>query len=404
MPRGPQHQLPARKCERRIRRRALALARWGRRRGHSKGRTARALGLAVRTLLHWGRLCASRLRMRGRPLQRGTVEQRNRALATLARLGPHTGLPCLRALHPELARAELVHMQRRFRRAWRRRHSGWMNRLRWSAPGTVWAMDFTQPDAAIDGQSTRVLFVRDLASGCTLLARPCKSESSEVTVNALTGLFAVFGPPLVLKSDNGSAFASGEVQLLLAQNSVIPLFSPPYWPRYNGSCERGLGWLKVRARHLYELAAQPGTWSSSDLQRASTVGNLLSRPWGWDKPTPGQAWNARMPITREQRQALVKLREARLADFCAAEVGLNSSPAEALRAPRITNTGTIRPGAGGQKPPPPGPADDARILSKHERASLERKATASALVDLGFLCYRRKRFTPPVTPGKRAIK
>lgn len=343
-------------------------------------------------------------RNRGRPLQRGTIEQRNRALDTLVKLGPHAGLPCLRALHPELSRAELAHMQRRFRRAWRRGHRGWVTRLRWSAPGTVWAMDFTQPDVAIEGTFTRVLFVRDLASGCTLLARPCLSESSEVTVNALTGLFAVLGPPLVLKSDNGSAFASGEVQLLLEQNSVIPLFSPPYWPRYNGSCERGLGWLKVRARHFNELEQHDGTWSSSDLQRASAVANLLSRPWGWNKPTPGQAWNARKPITAEQRQSLVELRKARLAEFCCAEFGLNSSRAEALRAPRITNQEAIRPGAGGHEPPPPGPADDARILSKHERASLERKATASALVDLGFLSYWRKRFTPPVTPGKRAIK
>jgi hypothetical protein len=57
----------------------------------------------------------------------------------------------------------------------------------------------------------------------------------------------MLGPPLVLKSDNGSAFASQEVQLLLDRNSVIPLFSPPYWPRYNGGVWLNF-WLAVEPK------------------------------------------------------------------------------------------------------------------------------------------------------------
>jgi len=44
------------------------------------------------------------------------------------------------------------------------------------------------------------------------------------------------------------------------------------------------------------------------------------------------------------------------------------------------------------------------VRSRREIASMERKATAGALVDLGFLCYRKRTITPPIKPGKRANK
>ena len=186
---------------------------------------------------------------------------------------------------------------------------------------------------------------------------------------------------------------------------MIPLFSPPYWPRYNGSCERGLGWLKVRARHIAALELRPDSWSSCDLQIARATANELSRPKGWDKPTPSQAWADREPIQAELRRQFFELRECMLADFCAAEVGLNRGRADEVRAHRIIEQETSGPGAGGIKPPPPGPGmDTPEVLSKKELTSLERKATAGALADLGFLCYRKRTITPPIKPGKRANK
>src|SRR5262249_52130608 len=77
----------------------------------------------------------------------------------------------------------------------------------------------------------------------------------EVT-GALTSLFVQHGPPLVLKSDNGSAFGAGVVQELLAGVGVIPLFSPPYWPRDNGSIEAGIGAMKSRTERQGERAGR----------------------------------------------------------------------------------------------------------------------------------------------------
>lgn len=103
-------------------------------------------------------------------------------------------------------------------------------------------MDFTQPDAPIDGGYRRVLFVRDLASGYVLLAQPCASECAAVARQALEQLFALHGPPLALKADNGGKTGSGSGA---KRRCLTPL---RLWPRHNGSCERGLAgvWLVFR--------------------------------------------------------------------------------------------------------------------------------------------------------------
>ena len=54
------------------------------------------------------------------------------------------------------------------------------------------------------------------------------------------------GPPLVLKSDNGSAFQSEEFGELLAGQEIVWPPSPARTPRYNGSCEAGNGSMRTR--------------------------------------------------------------------------------------------------------------------------------------------------------------
>ncbi len=101
--------------------------------------------------------------------------------------------------------------------------------------GTVWAVDFTDPPSPVEGQFGKLLLVRDLASGQTLLALPCTDESAETAVAALTSLFLQYGAPLVVKSDNGSAFGSEAFAALLAAHRVIWQPSPPRYPQYDGA-------------------------------------------------------------------------------------------------------------------------------------------------------------------------
>jgi transposase InsO family protein len=94
--------------------------------------------------------------------------------------------------------------------------------LHWHRPGAVWAMDHTEPPCAVDGRWRHILAVRDLASRMQLGWIPVTSEDAHEACQALEGLFRRYGPPLVLKSDNGSAFISDDTRKLLMRWDVAP--------------------------------------------------------------------------------------------------------------------------------------------------------------------------------------
>src|SRR5262249_41546901 len=154
--------------------------------------------------------------------------------------GPHVGVPTLRASFPAMSGAELRDLLVRYRRVWRRRNRVPLRVLSWSVVGSVWAIDFTGPRAAIEGRYPYLLAVRARASGRQLLWRRVEAATGEAARDALAGLVAEHGPPLVVKCDNGSPFTGAAVEELLAEHGVVALFSPPYWPRYNGSVEAGI--------------------------------------------------------------------------------------------------------------------------------------------------------------------
>src|SRR5207245_8271487 len=150
------------------------------------------------------------LRPRGRPIEGPDGDTRARILAVFSLMGPHATLAALRDLFPDVARGALENLLERCRSVYRRRSRWLVHTLRWTRPGTVWAMDFTQPPALIDGVYPRLLLVRDLPSGRQLLGLPCPGESADLVGAALRFLFRLDGPPLVLKLANGSAFVSAE--------------------------------------------------------------------------------------------------------------------------------------------------------------------------------------------------
>lgn len=64
------------------------------------------------------------------------------------------------------------------------------------------------------------------------------SVTSVKIINWLTEIFARFGFPKVLTSDNGSQFVSREFEKFLSSNGVKHRRVVPYWPRANGLVER----------------------------------------------------------------------------------------------------------------------------------------------------------------------
>jgi transposase InsO family protein len=285
------------------RRQVVEVARELQERGRPNARVAQQLGLAPRTLSDWRRRHQKLLSpaWRGRPIKESSWSKRHAVLDLLEEVGPGVGLPTLQALFPDLPRCELIELQAAYRRHYRDTHRMSQEQLKWFRPGRVWAIDHSQPPRPIDGLYPAILAVRDLASGCQLAWLPVPDMEAASTTLVLETLFAEHGPPLVLKSDNGSAFRSELAQNLLATHCVVWLPSPVRTPQYNGSCEAGIGHMKVRTLFLAEREPRVGTWSCDDLEAARRQANSLLRPKGPSGPTPDDLWSRRAPISEGER-------------------------------------------------------------------------------------------------------
>jgi transposase InsO family protein len=304
---------------------------------------------------------------RGRPLAETPSEQRREVLAVLGLLGAAVGVATLRAIFPAIARAELVDLAERYRRLAGRERIRLVHALRWERTGAVWAADFTDPPAPIDGVYPKVLLIRELAAGRTLFALPCPDESARHVRGALVALIAHCGAPLVFKSDNGSAFIAAEVEELLARHGIVHLVSPPGTPSYNGSIEAGIGAIKTRAHHAAARADRPGHWTCDDVEWAALEANATARPRGPHGPTPDTIWRGRVRLTPDQRRVF------------------RDTYTELFDEERATS---------GLLPGVPLPA--------HQQRALDRVAISRALLRCRFLSIRRRRISPPISRRKSA--
>ena len=266
-----------------------------------------------------------------------------------------------------MPRSELKDILRRFRRVWQYQNQRLIHRLRWHHPGTVWAVDHVQPDQPIDGIYPYAISVRDLASHYQLAWQPVPDVGAETTIAVLASLFWEHGPPLVLKSDNGSAFIAGDTGGLLAAWGILHLRNPRATPQYNGSCEAANGSHKKITEDQAALAAHPGRWTSYDLQQARMIRNQLGRPWDHRGPTPEDVWQSRQPITSTQRSDL-------------------NTTVDRYRQEERTRRGI----------------PDEAILGGAAQASVDRVAISRALNKHGYLSVTRRLITPPVKPRNAA--
>lgn len=88
-----------------------------------------------------------------------------------------------------------------------------------------------------------------------------------------------------------------------AGRGVIPLFSPPCWPPYNGAVAAGIGALKDRTECRAGRAGHPGQWTWDDVATARLEANATARPRGLDQPTPDERWQRRGLVTTGERAA-----------------------------------------------------------------------------------------------------
>lgn len=363
--RATDRQCPKRTGERRARMRALSRARWATWRGWLPPRIARALGLDAATLAQWRRRwqdLGDRLDARslGAPALLANAAQRQDVLRFLTLHGTEVSLRTLQDHFPHLARRDLACLLFCARaEATEVARGGWYRALTWHRPGAVWAMDHTSPPTAIDGDRTKILTVRDLATGCTLAAHAVLTDDAESTIDILRSLCLTHGAPLVIKNDNGPAFTARETRNFFAEQRVLILYSPPYLPSYNGACEAGNGVIKHLAHDLACRNGRPGRWTLDDLEGARLLANrrVVDRD---HIQSPEQRFAERLPITDADRDTLA-------AAVCTARRRRCAQLAIASDAHARTIT-----------------AD-----------ALERQAIADALLDIGILTIRSCRVRLP---------
>ncbi|RXN15281.1 gypsy-18 is [Labeo rohita] len=84
---------------------------------------------------------------------------------------------------------------------------------------------------------------------------PTHLTSAEKTINILRHLWASYGFPKELVSDNGPPFTSREFEEFLRKNGVRHVLSPPYHPATNGQAERVVqifkkAWERLRSQSV----------------------------------------------------------------------------------------------------------------------------------------------------------
>jgi len=333
---------------------------------------AKMIGVHERTIARWQRRVRAGkpvYEKRGRKADDVPRARRQQLIEAMIRLGPYAGVPTLRAVFTDVPYRRIGWMKRRLMRVVIRRWRWYRKKLIWLCSGATWAMDFTKPKARLGHGGDRLFLVRDLGSGAQLAAVACKGEKGRTARMVLLALFALFGAPLVLKQDNGSAFRAHETQALLTEHDVTPLASPPYTPQYNGACERSGGTYKRRVEHIAFMAGHTGVWLPQNLDEALLVANTTARPWGANGPTPAEAFAARRAVTQRERRAFNETMRREI------ERGLKTFKERNARMPTCLR-----------------------------RASIDRKAIQTALCEHGYLKFRRGRLSTPISAWKARSK
>lgn len=297
--RGLDAQAPRRRVETEIRRHACHVVDCAERLRVDRGLVATAIGVDVATLAEW---VARRDRPAPTPLGKPPMEcsrlAANRVRHQLAVYGPGVGVRTLKPEFPDISWRDLTRIVHGFRASLDACLKSCVYRsCTWTVPGLVWAMDYRQAPAPIDGVYRHLLDVRDLSSGFLVGAAPCERADAETTIATLQALFVEHGRPLVLKADNGSHFTDHRVRAFLVRERVVLLLSPVEMPQYNGACEAGHGAHGARAEALARRDGSPGRWSSNHVAGARVWVNRTVH----DGTTPERLWDSRQIVDDAMR-------------------------------------------------------------------------------------------------------
>jgi hypothetical protein len=111
-----------------------------------------------------------------------------------------------------------------------------------------------------DGLFTNLLVVTDIFSRYVVL-RPLKSKEMEDVAAALWSIFAEYGLPKIMQSDNGTEFVNQVMQALTKLYGIEHRLITAYHPQANGAVERMNGTvIRMLRKHLNAANKHWSTW------------------------------------------------------------------------------------------------------------------------------------------------
>lgn len=107
--------------------------------------------------------------------------------------------------------------------------------------------------------------------------KPVKSTNTKYVINFLEEIFALYGNPRILVSDQGSAFTSHKFQVFCKQNQIKHVLNAVATPRANGQVERFNRTLKSA---LLTMCTNEEKWDSLLSQIQFSINNVKSSSTG----------------------------------------------------------------------------------------------------------------------------
>ena len=184
--------------------------------------------------------------------------KRSRGVGELQRR--HETVISRRGLQSMVTQARREHHQRR-RESWRR--------VEWLTSQVAWGFDGT--DSAKDHRGERLVLhpMSDMASRYRFEPLVSFEANGHEIARWIDHHCEQHGAPLFIKRDNGSPLNHHAVNEVIERRGIIPLNSPPHYPRYNGMVENSVRELKD---HAGLRQAPPEGWEIGPcLQRVRAV-------------------------------------------------------------------------------------------------------------------------------------
>jgi hypothetical protein len=174
--------------------------------------------------------------------------------------------------------------------------------VEWNCPGLAWSMDVTE--YVFNGMRFFILQIMDMTTKYRfepVIGREmfCGDE----VAGHLAWLHSRYGAPLFQKRDNGGNLNAGAVNDVLSEACIIPLNSPSYCPRYNGTMENGQNELKGELDRI--LASERMSTEEGFIGVAHRATNSLNHKrravLGWETSCFNYSRNTPRSYSKQQR-------------------------------------------------------------------------------------------------------